>query len=245
MQSKLRLRISTIISGIAFILAFSSSSALAEMYCDKDGNCSISIKGGAATGGSRADQKDESDYYLNERPAQNTFGNAIAYVCQPESALKGYARDQLDNLYNSAGALISDIRGSAIAIEQKSRLEQQVRGCQLNISKERLNRPFIPSYRPPPSQSVAAAPRSQYRIDAEAKSAGDAVQVSGRVYGPMCKKLRLDIFGRSKEGGIFHATTVIKNVDQGGRLFNCADRIFRVGESGWIITSVYPNCVEQ
>lgn len=82
-----------------------------------------------------------------------------------------------------------------------------------------------------------------YRLRISISQSGNVLRMSGRVEGPSCKLLRVEVF-ITNENGYLHSILVgVKNVDGGGRLLDGATPIYNYGNR-WDITSVYARCVQ-
>lgn len=82
-----------------------------------------------------------------------------------------------------------------------------------------------------------------YRLRFSVSQSGNVLRANGRVEGPSCKLLQVQVF-ITNENGYLHSILVgVKNVDGGGRLLDGAAPIYNYG-TRWDITSVYARCAQ-
>lgn len=85
-----------------------------------------------------------------------------------------------------------------------------------------------------------------YDINHRVRERNGEVEVSGRISGPRCEALRVNVYARSEDGRIINCTDVTR-LSARSTTFSCTDRE-RKAEDGrpkeWFISSLYVRCNE-
>lgn len=82
-----------------------------------------------------------------------------------------------------------------------------------------------------------------YKLTFQTSTRNNMLTLSGRISGPPCGLLRVDIFLYNENGAKAHIWTSVRNVSVGGsRVVSGKDRVFDRGGRSWSVRSVYFNC---
>jgi hypothetical protein len=84
----------------------------------------------------------------------------------------------------------------------------------------------------------------KYSILVDIRQDGNVLKASGRVRGPTCKLLRIDIFVTNENGYLQQILIGVKNVDPGGRLMEGSTPIYRYGNR-WDIMNIFAHCAQM
>ncbi len=85
-----------------------------------------------------------------------------------------------------------------------------------------------------------------YDISLSASQSRGVIDLSGRINGPRCKNLRLDIFLHNENGDRESTVITIKDVSgAGSNLIEGKIKLYHATNENWEISSVYTRCLSE